>query len=108
MTTHCYTIPHINYMTEEKVAKKLGKKRMSIVEEVCVSNLNDNRFMVEVWLKDGYYFDGYFTTCCIQTFEKGYETLAQYWSDFINYFDHWTHNPEYLQSLRSQEQFPDA
>ena len=95
-------------MTEEKVAKKLGKKRMAIVEDVYVSSVGYDRFMVEVWLKDGYYFDGYFTTCCIQTFEKGYETLAQYWFDFISYFDHWTHNPEYLKYLRSQEQFHDA
>ncbi len=95
-------------MTENKVAKKLGKKRMEIVEEVYICNYHDDTFLVEVVLKDGYFFDGYFTTCCVQTFEKGHETLGQYWKDFTNYFDHWKHDPEYLQDLRLQDQFPDA
>ena len=82
------------YMTQDKVAKILGKKRMEIVEEVYVSNNSSDSFLVEVVLKDGYYFDGYFTTCCIQSFERGYETLADYWNDFKAYFDHWNYDPK--------------
>ena len=58
-------------MTEDKVAKVLGKKRMNIVKEVFIQNYTSTDFLVEVVLKDGYYFDGYFTTCCVQSFEHG-------------------------------------
>ena len=79
-------------MTEDKVAKVLGKKRMNIVKEVFIQNYTSTDFLVEVVLKDGYYFDGYFTTCCVQSFEHGYETLASYWLDLIGYFDHWKYD----------------
>lgn len=89
-------------MTETKVAKILGKKRMDIVDEVFIQNYSPTDFLVEVVLKEGYYFDGYFATCCIQSFENGTETLANYWSDFISYFDHWKHDPVFYYEKQGQ------
>tara|TARA_R100000988_G_C3945206_1_gene138266 strand:- start:217 stop:501 length:285 start_codon:yes stop_codon:yes gene_type:complete len=89
-------------MTESKVAKILGKKRMEIVEEVFIQNYSSTDFLVDVVLKEGYFFDGHFTTGCIQSFEQGNETLANYWSDFISYFDHWKHDPVFYYEKQGQ------